>query len=329
MKKELTRWSLLALPLLLVAYFFALPVSAWAMTPVDPNYEIVIPKVDPAEKVHDLAGLFTPEQQEILREKSANYQQELSMDCVIVTTEDAKGLSSREYADDFYDYNGFGLSKGSTADDQRNGVLFLIDMDNRNFYISTTGMALRVYDDLTIEQILDTAFQYMPKGKYFEAMDSAVDAALIKALEEYQAAARTEAGQQEIHQLIDAGYDISQIDQQLKEAEGPIFRITSKILLLALIPAGILAGVTVATFYATHKRSISPAPGAIHYVSAQGIRPLHNVDNLVNSYTVRRKLPEPSSSSSGGSGSSGGFGGGGSSHSSSSGSSHGGGGRGF
>ena len=328
MKKQFVRWSVLALPLVLVAYFLALPVSAWAMTPVDPNYEIVVPQVDPTEKVHDFAGLFTPEQRETLREKSANYQQELSMDCVIVTTEDTKGLSSQDYADDFYDYNGFGLSKGSTSADQRNGVLFLVDMDNRNFYIGTTGMAIRVYDDLRIEELLDVAFQYMPKGEYYQAMEATVDASLLIALEEYQAAADSDIGQQEIQQNIDADYEISQIDQRLKEAEGPMFRITPRVLLLSLVTGGILSAATVASFYGTHKKSLSSAPGAIQYVGAQGIRSLHHTDNLVNSYTVRRKLPEPPSSS-GSSGSSGGFGGGGSSHTSSSGSSHGGGGRGF
>ena len=74
------------------------------------------------------------------------------MDIVITTTNDAQGKSSREYADDYFDYNGFGV--GSDFD----GILFLIDMDNREAYISTSGIGIRYLTDERIERILDSVF---------------------------------------------------------------------------------------------------------------------------------------------------------------------------
>ena len=38
-----------------------------------------------------------------------------SMDIVIVTTDDAEGKSSLAYADDFFDYNGYGVGENGTA----------------------------------------------------------------------------------------------------------------------------------------------------------------------------------------------------------------------
>ena len=44
-----------------------------------------------------------------LEEEANNLSSEYNMDIVIVTTNDAAGKTSREYADDFFDYGGFGV----------------------------------------------------------------------------------------------------------------------------------------------------------------------------------------------------------------------------
>ena len=86
------------------------------------------------------------------------------MDIVIVTTNDAAGKTSREYADDFFDYGGFGV--GPDYD----GILFLIDMDNREAYISTSGIAIRYLTDLRLDKILDRVFdEGLLDGDYYGA----------------------------------------------------------------------------------------------------------------------------------------------------------------
>lgn len=75
--------------------------------------------------VFDDAMLFTEEEKVNLYVEVNYLSQSYNMDIVIVTTNDALGKSSREYADDYFDYGGFGI--GGNYD----GILFLIDMDNR------------------------------------------------------------------------------------------------------------------------------------------------------------------------------------------------------
>ena len=62
-----------------------------------------------------------------------------------MTTEDAEGKTSEEYADDYYDYNGY-------AED---GALYLIDLDNGSVWISTAGKMIRYLTDERIDAVID------------------------------------------------------------------------------------------------------------------------------------------------------------------------------
>ncbi len=116
--------------------------------------------VDTSVKVYDYAGLLTEEQLQNLSEKLVTTGQKRKMDLVIVTTDDTKGRSSMEYADDFYDYNGFGFGE------ENDGVLLLIDMEHRTAWISTTGKAISVINSSRIDKILDKVAPPLTDGEY-------------------------------------------------------------------------------------------------------------------------------------------------------------------
>ena len=83
------------------------------------------PKVDEKEKVYDFANLLTDEEEKKLYNSINEYIEKYDMDMAVVTIDKNNKASAMDYADDFYDYNNFGI--GSTHD----GLLFLIDMDTR------------------------------------------------------------------------------------------------------------------------------------------------------------------------------------------------------
>lgn len=112
------------------------------------------------QRVYDQAGLFTQAEVQELEESVAEHRKSTQMDIVIVTTDDAQGKTSQAYADDFYDYNGFGEGSDNT------GVLLLIDMDNRMAYMSTTGKAIQKFPDDTIQAITDKVASRLADGKY-------------------------------------------------------------------------------------------------------------------------------------------------------------------
>lgn len=119
------------------------------------------PKVDASEKVYDFADLLTDEEEQDLYEKITKFINKTKMDMVIVTIDENNKNSSMDYADDFYDYNDFGV--GSNHD----GILFLIDMDKRNMWISTTGKAIQKYSDAKIDSILDSTYDRISVQDYY------------------------------------------------------------------------------------------------------------------------------------------------------------------
>ncbi len=119
-----------------------------------------LPAFGTQPKVYDEAGLFTEAELQRIEAKALELEKALELDLVIVTIEDNQGKTSRDFADDFYDYGGFGY--GPEAD----GVLLLINMVDREAYISTTGIAIKYLTDARIEAILDDIFQHLPDGRY-------------------------------------------------------------------------------------------------------------------------------------------------------------------
>ena len=55
-----------------------------------------------------------------------------------------------------------------TGSDQ-SGILFLIDMDNRELYISTNGQMIRYMTDSRINDVLDDVYNYAADADYYGA----------------------------------------------------------------------------------------------------------------------------------------------------------------
>ncbi len=116
------------------------------------------------QRVFDDAGLLLVSEARDLEELCASCAETAKADLVIVTTGDAGGKASVDYADDFYDQGGFGYDEP-----QGTGALFLIDMDNREIYISTCGDAIYFLTDARIDAILDAAYHKVVDGDYYGA----------------------------------------------------------------------------------------------------------------------------------------------------------------
>lgn len=118
------------------------------------------PCVNASEKVYDFANLFEESDEDLIYNQITNFINDTGLDMAIVTTNYNSKMSVMEYADDFYDYNDF----------SRDGILFLIDMDTREYYVSTTGKAMFYFDDNRIDYILDNLYSDMVNGDYKSAV---------------------------------------------------------------------------------------------------------------------------------------------------------------
>ena len=245
------------------------------------------------ELVFDEAGLFSSDERVSLENEANALSEEYNMDIVITTTNDAGGKSSREYADDYYDYNGFGQG----AD--RDGILFLIDMDNREAYISTFGIGIRYLTDQRIEGVLDEVFDSgLADGDYYGA-----GMGFLTKTRSY----------------LQAGIPSNQYSADEKEPN----RLTLFDVLIGLIGGTATGGM----FYGTTRSSYKfRNPGnPFSYKNNSIINVAQNEDKLIDSFVTHRIIPRPPT----GGGGLGGGGGRSTTHRSSSGRTHGGGGRKF
>ena len=121
---------------------------------------LAVPVMASAESyVIDDADLLTPYEERQLEAELARISSDLNMDIVVATTNDTLGKTSQAYADDLYDYSGYG----------DNGVLWLIDMQNRQSTISTCGKAIEFIPDDSQELIHDNVVPLLQEERYFDA----------------------------------------------------------------------------------------------------------------------------------------------------------------
>lgn len=118
-----------------------------------------VPSVSNDIHVTDLAGLLTSEEVNTLENELRNLSNKYGMDILIHTTNTTNGLDTRDYADDFYDYNNY-------ADD---GVVLVIDMENYNMYISTKGKGIDYFTDYGIDYIFNNIENSLSNGEYYNA----------------------------------------------------------------------------------------------------------------------------------------------------------------
>lgn len=248
------------------------------------------------QKVFDEADLLTESQIASLEEQMNALISQLDLDLVVVTTDDTGGKTSRAYADDFYDNGGFGVGS------DKRGVLFLIDMDNRQAYLSTCGKGIDYLTDARIDRILDGVVAKLKAEDYYGAAQVF--------LSKTKGYVKSGVPDNQYRYDEDTG-KVTSTQRSRALTGGEVLLCLGMGLTAGLITAGIVA----VKYKLKYKESAYP------YREKSRVRMTDREDIFVRRYITSHRIE----THSGGGGSSGGS----STHSSSSGSTHGGGGRGF
>lgn len=119
--------------------------------------------------VVDNADLLTQTEENELSEKLQDISDELQFDVVVVTTNSTGSKTATEYADDYFDYNGYG--RGSNND----GALFLVDMGDRKWAISTSGYGIEAIVDSALDDMEEEIVPYLKSGDYDGAFNEFAD----------------------------------------------------------------------------------------------------------------------------------------------------------
>lgn len=267
----------------LSAIVLALLLSVIPMIPVSAENDLA--------RLLDAADLLTDSEEEALMEKLDEISERQQVDIVIVTVDSLEGETAMDYADDFYDYNEYGLGDGD------DGILFLVSMEERESYISTHGYGITAVTDAGREHMFDVFIDDMSDGNYMEAFTT-----FAELCDDYITQART-----------GEPYDVGNLPKEPFSAGMNLLISLVIAFVIALIVTGVMR---------SKLKTVSSQSGADSYVKKDSMKLKKKNDLFLYRNVNRRKKPKNESSSSSG-------GGGSKTHTSSSGRTHGGGGRKF
>ena len=257
----------------LLVFLLALTICAFA---VNTAFAATPPRL-----VDDARLLSSSEKTELLARLN-EISDKHGMDIVIVTVDSLDGKSPRAFADDYYDSCGYG----------KDGVLLLVAMNSRDYYISTAGYGITALTVAGIDYISDRFVGHLSDGDYAEAFETY--AALC---DEFISEAKG-----------GTPYDHGNMPKE----PYPFFQN-----LLIFLVIGFVIAFIVTAIMRSRLKSVRSKAGASDYVREGSFRLTRSHDFFLYRTVSRRARPKDNGGSSGG---------GSSTHSSSSGRSHGGGG---
>ncbi len=183
------------------------------------------------------------------------------LDLVIVTKKSLNGKTPREAADDFYDKKGYGFGDG------KDGILFLISMEERDWYISTSGFGITAVTDAGREYMAERFLYDLGEGEYAAAFTS-----FAQLCDDFIAQART-----------GEPYDV---DHLPKEPFEPVLT-----LILALFISFVISLIVTGSMKGKLK-SVHSRPEADSYVKNGSVKLTKVNDLFLYSHVERREKPK-------------------------------------
>lgn len=139
----------------------------------EPNsYDIGTDKVNSNDKLPrlvDKEDLLTTGEEAYLLDRLDEVSEAHRCDIVILTIDDIGTSTPTAYADDFFDYNGYGYG------DSHDGILLLVSLSTRDRAISTTGKAIQVFTDAGLSHIESQFKPPLSDGNYAKSFNIFVD----------------------------------------------------------------------------------------------------------------------------------------------------------
>ena len=121
------------------------------------------------ERLTDSAGLLSEEEAQTVLAKLDEVSERQKFDVVILTVDSLEGKTATEYADDFFDHYGYGYGK------EKDGILLLVSMEDRDWALSTHGYGITAFTDAGCDYIADQFKSSLSDGEYEKAFEIYID----------------------------------------------------------------------------------------------------------------------------------------------------------
>lgn len=266
------------------------------------------------KRVYDYADLFTSNEEDKLTAHALEIEEAAKTEVYILTTNDTGGKSSMEYADDFGDNGAFGYEC-----EYGTYIVMLINMDEREIWLSTSGKEEDYFSEYRIEWTLDTIFEYLPDDYYMAAY------AYQEAVRDFMMAGPPDKSDEYDFPQFDNNYNDTYYGDDYGYYRKDNDKGIKDMVLPAFVISVVISGIMLAILIGSNNTKMTV--NSRTYMAKEGIRLNAKDDVFTHTTTVKRKI----NNDNGGGSRSGRsiHSGGGGHHISSGGHSHGGGGRKF
>ena len=146
------------------------PLSAFAAGDSAAILSDVSAKATSGSRVFDLADVLTQDEEAELESRLSRTVQKTGMDAAVLTVNGTGYSDIKGFSDYIYSYSGLG------AGEKRSGTLFVMDMEQRDFYLFTYGTAIDYYTDRALAYIEDDLMlTHLKSGNYAAAFGAYAD----------------------------------------------------------------------------------------------------------------------------------------------------------
>lgn len=114
----------------------------------------------------DDADLLTDAEEASLIATLDEISERQKFDVAVVTVDSLYGYTPMQFADDYYDYNGFGFGE------DRDGAVLVLSMEDRDYYISTCGFGIKAISDSVRENMEEEFVPYLSNSDYYNGFDT-------------------------------------------------------------------------------------------------------------------------------------------------------------
>jgi uncharacterized protein len=115
------------------------------------------------DRIVDNAGLLSDAEKNELARLIDSIAAAYNFDLVIVTETSIGDISPMKYADDFFDYNGYGLGS------DRDGCIFLRVMGSRDYWFSSSGRGINILNPYAFNKLESDTGKYLGQDNYYAA----------------------------------------------------------------------------------------------------------------------------------------------------------------
>ncbi len=220
---------------------------------------------DGVPHVVDNAGVLTEDARKALDREALALSKRWEFDFVIVTVESLGSARPQAYADDFFDYNGYGYGE------RFDGILLLVSMEERDLAFSTCGYGITAFTDYGQEYMMNHVLEKLGKN-------------------DFEGGFKTFLSDGE--SLLKQAKNGKPLDVP-KQAGG--FPVISFIVCMGL---GFVVAMMPVEDMKKQVKNVASQKAATNYVTGKGLDLSHQSDRFLYSRVTRRQRPKNNTSSS-------------------------------